>query len=234
MNLQLPPERTLDHPDQMLDRILTEPPATRRPVSRIGWVVGLAAALAVITTAIGLHQRVDATGDVATGPVISASPFSPSASGHPTFPLPAPTQAPKHQPRPVLTPHGAVGEKYTFPHLTVTLRNAGQLSANGTAVDEYTLLVTTCVTSAPRGAANQRVRLREADWTVTTTSGVVTIDDPIRTPLPLPVTYPGTGDYRVGRCVSGTIPFGVDHRSTVTAVNYHNSLGDQASWFPRR
>ena len=152
------------------------------------------------------------SGQLADPPVSSASPdpsASPVPSVAPVAPVPPVSSATGHQPYPTNPVHLRIPTTVSFPHVSAAVLSAGPLRVNGAPVDEYVVRVRTCVRSAPAGATNISARLTEADWSLTTSSGRVTVDDPIRSPVPLTTTYPPTSNYPVGTCVSGTIPFGV-------------------------
>jgi hypothetical protein len=235
MNLQLPTERQLPEPEQMVDRILAEAPAgARRGRNRYGLYLGVAAAAAITVTAsvVGISALRQDRPELGGAPHISASPqpadsASPTVGHstplHPTATQPTDTQAVGTQ---------AVGTTVTFRDLAVTVRSAGAVQVNNVPVDEYTIVVTTCVRRLPPGSRAGRVELKEDSFSLRTGTRIITTDDPFGVRVPTPVTYPQQGSYAVGQCASGVIPFGVDHKVTVTSIDYADSFGDRASWTP--
>jgi hypothetical protein len=218
VKLQLPPQRTLADPDGHVDRILRDARSARSKPRTRARVLGLvvAAATVLIAVPIGVTALRPDPAQVGGPPYVTATP-QPPPTAHPTASGP-----------PVAV---RVGSAVTFPRLVVTLSSAGQLSVNTVAIDEYTITVTTCVRKSSSANA-EPVRLDEDSWTVNTSSGTITTKHPIRTPVPLPATYPATGSYRAGRCVSGVIPFGVNRADPVRSIQYSNAFGDHASWRP--
>ena len=214
MNLQLPSARRLSEPDRIVDRILAESAATRRPGrNRLRLAVNVATAAAVtITATILAISTVHDQQRLTEAPPATAAPQPPT-----------PMRPPATHP---------VGTAVTFPDIVVTVSSAEHVRVNNDPTDMYTVFVTTCVRSLPPGSRHGRVRLRADSWTVETGSKSNTIDDPIRARVPLPTTYPFDGSYKPGQCVSGVIPFGVGSATTVKSIDYANSFGDTASWSP--
>lgn len=214
MNLQLPSARRLREPDRIVDRILAESAATRRPGRnrlRLAVNATTAAAVTITVTILGIstvHDQQRLTG----APSATVSP-------QPATPMRPPASH-------------LVGTTVTFPDIVVTVSSADHVRVNNDPTDLYTVFVTTCVRSLPPGSRNGRVHLRADSWTVETGSKTITIDDPIRARVPLPTTYPFDGSYKPGQCVSGVIPFGVGSAATVRSIDYANPFGDNASWTP--
>lgn len=216
MNLQLPPERTLNDPDQMVDSILSAPVTGRPPAPFRTWALVAAVSAVVVGGAIGLHGRASAPTPVLGTPAVTARPSQPVPS--------APQRVTPSRPPEV------EGATVRLDHLDATLSRAGQLRVNGRLSDEYTIDVVTCVHSLPSGSGTRLVSLRADSWSLSTTTGRVTTSVGIRRPVPLPTTYPDEASARLGACVRGVIPFQVDHRSRVVTVDYRSTLGDRASW----
>jgi hypothetical protein len=214
MNLRLPSARRLPEPDRIVDRILAESPATRRPGRnrlRVAVNVATAAAVTITATILGISTVHDQQ-RLTEAPPATVSPQPPT-----------PRKPPATHP---------VGTTVTFPDIVVTVGSADHVRVNNDPTDLYTVFVTTCVRSLPPGSRNGRVQLRADSWTVGTGSATITIDDPISARVPLPTTYPFDGSYKPGQCVSGVIPFGVGSATMVRSIDYTNSFGDNASWTP--
>ena len=92
MKLELPPERQLPSPGQMLDRILTEsaPSTGRRPGARTYWISGLVAAAVAITAAVIGWAVLLPTGRSQVG----APPESSIAASHRPSDIASPTVKP--------------------------------------------------------------------------------------------------------------------------------------------
>jgi len=215
VNVQLPPERELHEPNRMVGRILEQtrhdpPRRWLRIMPAMSFAVG--AATTITALALGIMTASPDRPEVGQPPSATATPQPPS---------PAMPQATT-----------AVGTTVTFPDLAVTVHSANQIRVNNRPADEYTIFVTTCLRRLPSGTSADRARLRAKSFTLNTDSATITIEEPIPSPVPLPTTYPADGNYKVGQCVSGVIPFGVDHRSTVVSIDYADSFGDATSWIP--
>lgn len=123
-----------------------------------------------------------------------------------------------------------LGTTRSYAHLTVKVTK--------TMVDEYWAgaYVRTCVTSRPAGVRGS-VLLTQRPWTITTNHGVITTlimqegaaDFPGR-------EYPWRTRVSPGTCVQGWVYFPLAYypeQISITRVNYHNNLGNQASWATR-
>lgn len=222
MTLQLPPERTLDDPDRMVESILSAPVRGRRPSAPRTWALVAAGTAVVVGSAIGLHGRASAPTSVLGTPAVTVSASQPVQ--------PAPQQV-----TPSRTPEVVVeGATVRLAHVDVTLTRAGQLRVDGRLSDEYTIDVVTCVRSLPPGTGRRLVPLRADSWSLSTTTGRVNTSVAIRRPVPLTTTYPEEDSARVGGCVRGVIPFQLDSGSRVITVDYRSTSGDRVSWTPKR
>lgn len=118
---------------------------------------------------------------------------------------------------------GRPGDRIDLPYLRVTLSSAARMGK------VYVISATVCVRTLPTGTPKTGLDVAEGAFTVTTTRGEVTVDQPLDGVPPLPTTFPAATKLRVGQCVSGYIPFGTGARET-THVDYHDSVGQAASW----
>jgi hypothetical protein len=82
-----------------------------------------------------------------------------------------------------------------------------------------------CVTSIPASYVGKRIRISWDPWSVT--AGKHTAEPGFRGKAPAGL-FRADGDYKVGGCVSGLIPFEVT--GNVDSVRYQNSVGDEAVW----
>lgn len=82
-----------------------------------------------------------------------------------------------------------------------------------------------CVTSLPSSYVGKRIRVSWDPWTVV--AGSRKTEPGYRGKVPAGL-FRADGDYPVGSCVSGAIPFPV--AGDLDSVRYDNSLGDEAVW----
>jgi hypothetical protein len=127
------------------------------------------------------------------------------------------------------------GPKIAYVGATVTKVSTNGRSLKMTVSDPirsggvYAIHVKTCVVALPADERARGLSLTEASWTLLTTSAsVVTIDAPITNAPPLPTTYPSSGNYRVGECAMGYIPFGVAPDVGIASVRFNEST----TWVP--
>jgi hypothetical protein len=251
MKLQLPAERPLQHPDQMVDAILTEAPQ-RKPIrpARVYWLSGLVAAAAAITaTAIGVTvlgsgariqvgtpPSLNSPTFGSAGPSSAASTPSPSASATPsatTEPSVQPTKgaSPTSSPsrtavptKPVVNP---IGTSTRFANFVVTVSQTKWNEALGLLVEAEA-----CVVKLPPNSTGETARIGWDLWTVTTSAGTVQPELPSAAQPPQDL-FPKDGSYQVHECATGWIPFpGVRSPVAFTKINYGNELGNRATWLP--
>ncbi len=106
-----------------------------------------------------------------------------------------------------------------FEHFTVT---ASRIKAGSGRV---LLEAKVCVRSIPSSYVGQRIRISWDPWSVTAGSHSAGAGYRGQAPGDL---FRADGDYKVGGCVSGRIPF--DVAGDVDTVTYANSSGDTAIW----
>ena len=106
-----------------------------------------------------------------------------------------------------------------FEHFTVTASriNAGR--------DQVFLEAKVCVRSIPSSYVGERIRISWDPWSVT--AGATSATAGLRGKAPGHL-FRADGDYEVGGCVSGLIPFSV--KGELDTVTYANSTGDKAVW----
>lgn len=106
-----------------------------------------------------------------------------------------------------------------FEHFTVTA------SRINTDADPVLLEAKVCVRSIPSTYVGKRIRISWDPWSVT--AGQKSAGAGYRGKAPANL-FRADGDYQVGGCVSGRIPF--DVKGDVDTVTYANSTGDTAVW----
>lgn len=219
MTLELPPERRLPNPDQMVERILTEETGGTLGTEgrRVRTIAGvLAVAAAVVLAVVGI--RVIGSRD----PGVTATPAPPPATA---APVPTGSGAPQPIDRPTATTHLQLGQSVTFPQFTVTVVSADLASAQGLLVHARV-----CVRRLPPDPQGDATRISWDPWAVTTGAATYSprLADPKRAPTDL---FPPDRTWQVGRCAAGVIPFAdVSAARPGSTIRYANSLGNVAVW----
>lgn len=126
------------------------------------------------------------------------------------------------QPASAAPPPLSVGQRKTFDHLKVTVSNIDRAS------DSYFFgaSIKVCVTILPAGESS--LRLSWDPWTLN--GGVVPGEFEEGTDPWAGSDAPVEGDYGVGGCLHGWLPFAVAGTKDVTTISYANSLGNTVSW----
>jgi len=106
-----------------------------------------------------------------------------------------------------------------FEHFTVT---ASRIKAGA---NQVLLEAKVCVRSIPSTYVGERIRISWDPWSVT--AGATSAAAGYRGKAPGDL-FRSDGDYKVGSCVSGRIPFAV--KGDVDTVTYANATGDRAIW----
>ena len=116
----------------------------------------------------------------------------------------------------------AVGKTATFKYLTVSVLTTDRRS------DSYFFgaKIKVCVTSLPKGTTS--MRLSWDPWRINgkiRPGGFEVGEDPWSGR-----NAPTEGQFRIGQCLKGWLPFAVGGTTPVTKINYSNSLGNKVSW----
>jgi hypothetical protein len=116
----------------------------------------------------------------------------------------------------------AIGQTKTFSHLKVTVSSVDRKS------DSYFFgaKIKVCVTSLPAGSSS--LRLSWDPWTIT--GGIHPGELEEGSDPWAGSNAPLEGNYGVGGCLQGWLPFAVAGTHNVTKINYASSLGDTAAW----